>query len=174
MTTNAFDGPIPQFYEQGLGPLLFHCSAEELAGCVEARPGRRVLETACGTGIATEALRKGLSEEVGIVATDLHEPMLEVATSPRGSLPGVEVQVADAQPAASDLRHGAAVGASARRPSGDGLRDEILGRRPVWRPWARPSEASDWTFGLRGRIHQACLLVRAASSPGWDSPWRRS
>jgi len=97
MTTDAFDGSIPHFYEQGLGPLLFHWSAEELARCIEARPDQRVLETACGTGIATEALRKGLPEEVGIVATDLHQPMLDEAMERRGSLPGVEFQAADAQ-----------------------------------------------------------------------------
>lgn len=97
MSTTAFTGSIPEHYERSLAPLLFHWSAEELAARVGVPAGGRLLETACGTGIATEALRTALPADVDIVATDLNEAMLAVATARRGALPGVSFQVADAQ-----------------------------------------------------------------------------
>ena len=47
----AFGGSIPQFYDQFLGPLLFLPYAKETAARVAALNPKRVLETACGTGL---------------------------------------------------------------------------------------------------------------------------
>lgn len=89
-----FVGSIPELYDEHLGPLLFRHYAEDLAARIDAE-ARRVLETACGTGICTESLRRGLPQS-DIVATDLNEPMLGFARSRRGSLEGVRFEVADA------------------------------------------------------------------------------
>jgi len=52
----AFVGSVPENYDRYLGPLLFHRYADDLVGRLAVTPGLRVLETACGTGIVTEAI----------------------------------------------------------------------------------------------------------------------
>jgi S-methylmethionine-dependent homocysteine/selenocysteine methylase/phospholipid N-methyltransferase len=95
-THAQFVGSIPEIYEEHLGPVLFRYYARDLAGRVDGHAGRRVLETACGTGIATEYLRGALPEDVEILATDLNEAMLDFARSRRASLPNVRFEIADA------------------------------------------------------------------------------
>lgn len=94
-----FVGSIPHNYDAHLGPLLFEFSAADLAKRVgDAVPdARRVLEVACGTGIATAALSHALSPDTEIVATDLNDAMLDYARQKRGDLPGVTFRQADAQ-----------------------------------------------------------------------------
>ena len=55
MDTNqaAFVGSIPDFYDRGLGPVIFADYAAEMARRVATVAPRRVLETAAGTGIVT-------------------------------------------------------------------------------------------------------------------------
>ena len=77
--TTAFTGDIPSHYHAGLGPLLFEPYAEELARLARRLGPRRVLETACGTGILTRRLADALRGEAEIVATDLNPDMLAVA-----------------------------------------------------------------------------------------------
>ncbi len=91
-----FVGSIPEKYEENLGPLLFHFYAEDLASRVAVGQNGRVLETACGTGISTEFLRRALPDSVKIVATDLNEPMLEVARAKRRELNNVVFEEANA------------------------------------------------------------------------------
>lgn len=91
-----FDGSIPEKYDAHLGPLFFHDYADDLARRVTLGDGSRVLETACGTGIFTERLRKALPDSVEIVATDLNPPMLEFAGAKRGDLANLHFQQADA------------------------------------------------------------------------------
>ena len=56
---------------------------------------RRILETAAGTGVVTEALHRALPD-AEIVATDLNPPMLEQAArrlnSPQCALPAADAQ----------------------------------------------------------------------------------
>ena len=91
-----FIGSIPETYDTHLGPLFFEYYAADLARRIDVPARGRVLETACGTGIATEFLRAALPENVEIVATDLNEPMLDFARARRGDLPNVRFQQADA------------------------------------------------------------------------------
>jgi ubiquinone/menaquinone biosynthesis C-methylase UbiE len=95
-THSEFVGSIPETYDAHLGPLLFEHYAADLAGRMTVPAGGRVLELACGTGIATERLRAALPEDVEIVATDLNEAMLDFARNQRGGLPNLRYQVADA------------------------------------------------------------------------------
>jgi SAM-dependent methyltransferase len=69
---------VPAEYHAGLGPLLFEPYAAEVAGRVPKAVGLRVLETACGTGIATRRVLEAAHEAV-VVATDLNADMLTVA-----------------------------------------------------------------------------------------------
>ena len=91
-----FVGSIPEKYDEHLGPLFFEYYAADLARRVAAASPDRVLETACGTAISTEFLRRALPREVEIVATDLNEPMLEFAREKRGTLANVRFEQADA------------------------------------------------------------------------------
>ena len=94
-TDAAFSGSIPALYDRCLGPLLFQPYAEDLARRVAGLAPRRILETAAGTGIVTEALAQALPQ-AQIVATDLNQAMLDVAAT-RVRSAGVSFRQADAQ-----------------------------------------------------------------------------
>ena len=97
MTTSdtEFTGSIPALYDRCLGPLLFRPFAIEAAHRVRDWRPQRVLETAAGTGIVTEALQRALPD-AEIVATDLNPAMLDLAA--QRVQPGkVSFQPADAQ-----------------------------------------------------------------------------
>jgi ubiquinone/menaquinone biosynthesis C-methylase UbiE len=89
-----FPSEIAALYDRCLKPFLFEPYAEDLAHRAAAlRPGR-ILETAAGTGVVTEALLKALPE-ADVVATDLNRAMLDVAQARLGGRP--EYREADAQ-----------------------------------------------------------------------------
>jgi ubiquinone/menaquinone biosynthesis C-methylase UbiE len=75
-----FSGSVPANYERYLVPLLFRPYAKILAERASALRARRILETAAGTGVVTDALARALPE-VEIVATDLNQAMLDVAAT---------------------------------------------------------------------------------------------
>jgi ubiquinone/menaquinone biosynthesis C-methylase UbiE len=89
-----FSGSVPANYERYLVPLLFRPYAEILAERAAAFAPRRILETASGTGVVTEALTRALPD-AEIVATDLNKAMLDVAAT-RVSSPNVSFREADA------------------------------------------------------------------------------
>lgn len=73
-----FDGSVPATYDRLMVPLMFRPWADELARRARQFRSRRILETAAGTGVVTETLRDALPE-AEIVATDLNQPMLDLA-----------------------------------------------------------------------------------------------
>jgi ubiquinone/menaquinone biosynthesis C-methylase UbiE len=75
----TFCGHIPQNYDQGLGPVFFVGYARTMAQEVVAAPSKFVLETACGTGIVTWALRDALPRDAHLMATDINPDMLKIA-----------------------------------------------------------------------------------------------
>ena len=91
-----FVGSIPEHYDRHLGPVLFEPYARDLAARLEAREGARVLEIACGTGIATRQLRQRLPAGTRLVASDLNEPMLAHARRRLEGVRGIEWRQADA------------------------------------------------------------------------------
>jgi ubiquinone/menaquinone biosynthesis C-methylase UbiE len=78
-TSAKFVGSIPDFYERGMGPVIFADFALDMAQRVKALNPKLVVETAAGTGILTRALRDALPGRTKIIATDLNPPMLEIA-----------------------------------------------------------------------------------------------
>ncbi len=76
-----FDGPVAELYDRHLVPLIFEPYADNLAGHVAAFAPRRVLEVAAGTGVATRALSRTLTDHTELTATDLNQPMLDQAAS---------------------------------------------------------------------------------------------
>ena len=77
----VFQGSIPAFYDEHLGPLLFVPYADDLASRLAEIQHGQILETAAGTGVLTRALVSSLPESVSIVATDLNQPMLDHAST---------------------------------------------------------------------------------------------
>lgn len=91
----SFTGPIPQVYDACLVPMIFAPYADDLAARLQRLPVTRVLEIAAGTGVATRAMASSLPARVSIVATDLHQAMLDHA-SRIGTARAVEWRQADA------------------------------------------------------------------------------
>ena len=91
----VFAGSIPNLYEQYMVPMLFEPYAEDLAARVAALRPTRVLEIAAGTGVVTRRLAAVLGPEVSIVATDLNQPMLDLAAA-LGTARQVQWRQADA------------------------------------------------------------------------------
>ncbi len=83
MTTGdtVFAGSIPALYDRFMGPMLFRPYAADLARRLADLKDGRVLETASGTGIVTEALIAALPPSVEIIATDLNQAMVDFAAS---------------------------------------------------------------------------------------------
>ena len=73
-----FSGSVPEKYNRLMVPLIFRPYAEELARRAAKLGPARILETAAGTGAVTEALAVAVPA-AEIVATDLNQPMLDVA-----------------------------------------------------------------------------------------------
>ena len=74
-----FGGNIAADYDQGLGPIIFADYASEMARRAAAVAKHAVLETACGTGIVTRALRDALAASMTLTATDLNPGMMTIA-----------------------------------------------------------------------------------------------
>lgn len=77
-TATIFAGSIPAIYDQYMVPLIFAPYARLVAERASQFRPHRILETAAGTGVVTEALHRALPA-AEIVATDLNSPMLEQA-----------------------------------------------------------------------------------------------
>src|SRR5256885_6272735 len=93
-TDTGFAGSIPAIYDRYMVPLLFAPYAALVAERAKALAPSRILETAAGTGVVTEALHRALPD-AEIIATDLNPPMLEQAAA-RVSAPKVRFQQGDA------------------------------------------------------------------------------
>ena len=89
-----FSGSVPANYERYLVPLLFRPYAEQLAERAARFNPTRILETAAGTGVVTNALADALPD-AQIVATDLNQAMLDIAAE-RVTSPRVTFRQADA------------------------------------------------------------------------------
>ncbi len=91
----VFAGSVPALYDRCLGPLLFLPYARDIAARAAALRPARILETAAGTGIVTEALAAAMPA-AEITATDLNQAMLDIAAA-RGLPATISFQAADAQ-----------------------------------------------------------------------------
>lgn len=94
--TARFVGDIPIFYDRGLGPVILEDYAADIADRTAASAPIDVLEMAAGTGIVTRKLRDSLGPQAKLTATDLNEPMLEVAKTKFGAAEQVTFRTADA------------------------------------------------------------------------------
>ncbi len=90
-----FGGAVAQGYDRDMGPIFFLDYAVEIAQRVSASAPGRILETACGTGIVTRALRDAMPS-THLTATDLNADMMAVAQTKFQPDEQVDFQAADA------------------------------------------------------------------------------
>jgi len=77
----TFSGSIPKLYETYLVSLIFEPFAADLARRMALHSPSNVLEVAAGTGALTRQLTAMLPDSCSITATDLNQPMLDMAAS---------------------------------------------------------------------------------------------
>src|SRR5437868_15439496 len=77
-TDTVFAGSIPAIYDRYMVPLIFAPYAELVAERAKVLGPSRILETAAGTCVVTEALHRAVPA-AEIVATDLNQSMLDGA-----------------------------------------------------------------------------------------------
>lgn len=92
----SFTGDIPSHYDRGLGPVIFHDYADDLADRCRRHSPKDVLELAAGTGIVSQRLRRRLPAESKLTVTDLNEPMLKLAQAKLSGITNVSFHAADA------------------------------------------------------------------------------
>ena len=68
-----FVGSVPENYERYLVPSIFRPWAEDLVEIAALRPGERVLDIACGTGIVARTAARKLGGSGSVVGLVLHE-----------------------------------------------------------------------------------------------------
>src|SRR3954453_19089590 len=68
-------------YERNYVPVMFAPLAEQLLDSVALRPGHRILDVACGTGIVARCAARRLDGEGRVAGLDLNVRMLDVARS---------------------------------------------------------------------------------------------
>jgi ubiquinone/menaquinone biosynthesis C-methylase UbiE len=75
------DGTAPELYQCYLVPAVTAGWAADLVRRVELRPGERVLDVACGTGVIAREAARGVGSAGRVAAVDVNEGMLDVARS---------------------------------------------------------------------------------------------
>src|SRR5215831_9373040 len=84
-----FVGSVPENFERYLVPTIFGPWALDLVEVARARPGERVLDIACGTGIVARTAARRVGRGGTVVGLDVSAPMLGVARTmavPEGPL----------------------------------------------------------------------------------------
>ena len=76
-----FVGNVPENYERYVVPSIFAPWAHDLIAAAALRPGERVLDIACGTGIVARTAARTLGSGASVVGLDLSAPMLAAARS---------------------------------------------------------------------------------------------
>lgn len=95
-----------EMYQQFFGPALFEPWAAVLVDRAAPRPGERVLDLACGTGIVTRRVAPAVGPDGSVVGVDCSSGMLEVAG--RLPMPGeATVEWLEGDAGALDLPDGA-------------------------------------------------------------------
>lgn len=99
-SSSGFGGSVPHVYRTLLEPLIFEPYARDMVARVDLKPGQRLLELACGTGIVTRKLADAMKERGGgpgatLFASDLNPAMLAVAKERLADAEGVTFSVID-------------------------------------------------------------------------------
>ena len=79
--TGQVSSSAAEFYDEFFVPALFAEWAPRLVAAAELGPGERVLDVACGTGIATLDADRAVAPDGAVVGVDLNAGMIAVARS---------------------------------------------------------------------------------------------
>ena len=74
-------GSAPEVYERELVPAVFGVWAPILVELAQPRPGERIVDVACGTGIVARIAAAHVGPTGAVVGVDLNPGMLSVARS---------------------------------------------------------------------------------------------
>jgi SAM-dependent methyltransferase len=98
--TGQVTSSAAEVYEDFFVPALFDQWALRVADAADIRPGQRVLDVACGTGVLARAAAERVGSAGSVVGLDVNDGMLAVA---RRKAPGIEWRTgrAEALPFAS-------------------------------------------------------------------------
>ena len=77
----AYGGTAPENYERHFVPYIAAPLAEDLLEIAALRPGERVLDVACGTGIVARLSRQRVGDDGTVAGLDVNPGMLGVARS---------------------------------------------------------------------------------------------
>jgi ubiquinone/menaquinone biosynthesis C-methylase UbiE len=77
----AYGGSAPENYQRYFVPVIGGPFAEDLIAEAALRPGERVLDVACGTGVVARLAAERVSPSGTVAALDLNPAMLSVARS---------------------------------------------------------------------------------------------
>ena len=77
----AYSGSPPENYQRYFVPAIGAPLARDLIETAELRPGERVLDVACGTGVVTRLAAAGVGASGSVTGLDLNPGMLAVARS---------------------------------------------------------------------------------------------
>lgn len=85
-------------YERYLVPIYFGPGAQALIGLAEVKPGDRLLDIACGTGIVARTAAEHVVPGGSVAGVDLNQGMLSVARRESAGIePAIEWRLGDAQ-----------------------------------------------------------------------------
>ena len=75
------DGSAPELYQRYLVPAITAVWAADLVDQAAPRPGERILDVACGTGVVARAAAERVGGTGRVAALDINPGMLAVARS---------------------------------------------------------------------------------------------
>jgi ubiquinone/menaquinone biosynthesis C-methylase UbiE len=78
---DAYGGSAPENYERYFVPAIAAPLADDLIAIAEPRPGERVLDVACGTGVVTRLASQRVGAAGTVAGLDVDPGMLAVASS---------------------------------------------------------------------------------------------
>ena len=85
-TWDRYIGPPPTIYEDHFVPAIGRPFAEQVVEAAAPRPGERVLDVGCGTGIVARLAAERIGDDGLVVGIDGHPGMVEAARSIRPDL----------------------------------------------------------------------------------------